>query len=41
VIRRCALARTGQAATGAGLVPRLRAECEIDLVTLLDQAAKP
>jgi hypothetical protein len=41
VVKRCALARTGQAATGAGIVPRLRADCEIDLVTFLDRAAKP
>lgn len=40
MVKRCALARTGQAATGAGLVPRLHAECEIDLITLLDRAAK-
>jgi len=41
VVKRCALARTGQAATGTGIAPRLRADCEIDLVTLLDRAAKP
>lgn len=39
--KRCNLMRTGQPATGAGLVPRLRADCEIDLITVLDRAAKP
>jgi len=40
-VKRCALSRTGQAATVSGLVPRLRAECDIDLVTVMDRAAKP
>jgi hypothetical protein len=40
VVKRCLLARNPQAATGSGIVPRLRADCEIDLVTLLDRAAK-
>jgi hypothetical protein len=39
-VRRCALTRTGQAATGTSITPRLRAECEIDLVTMIDRAAK-
>ena len=39
-VRKCALSRTGQAATGATITPRLRAECEIDLITILDRAAK-
>jgi hypothetical protein len=39
-IRRCALSRTGQAATGVSIAPRLRAECEIDLITIMDRAAK-
>jgi hypothetical protein len=39
-IRNCALMRTGQAAS-AGIAPRLRGECQIDLVTIIDQAAKP
>jgi len=39
-IRRCQIQRTGIAATGASIVPRLRAECEIDLITILDRAAK-
>lgn len=39
-IRRCALTRTGQAGTGVAIAPRLRGECEIDLITILDRAAK-
>jgi hypothetical protein len=39
-VKRCALARTGQAATGVSMTPRLRAQCEIDLVTIVDRAAK-
>jgi hypothetical protein len=39
-VRSCNLARTGQAATGATITPRLRATCEIDLVTLIDRGAK-
>ena len=39
-VRSCSLARTGQAATGATIAPRLRAQCEIDLVTVIDRGAK-
>jgi hypothetical protein len=39
-VRRCAVVRTGQALAGATMTPRLRAECEIDLVTIQDRAAK-
>jgi hypothetical protein len=39
-VKRCSLARTGQAATGATITPRLRGECEIDLITVIDGAAK-
>lgn len=39
-VRRCALSRTGQAAAAATIAPRLRAECEIDLITIVDRAAK-
>jgi hypothetical protein len=39
-VKHCALTRTGQAATGTSITPRLRAECEIDLVTMIDRAAK-
>lgn len=39
-VRSCSLARTGAPAASSGLAPRLRAECEIDLITILDRAAK-
>ena len=39
-IKRCAIARTGTAPTGTSIVPRLRADCEIDLITIIDRAAK-
>ncbi|MGQ0652884.1 MAG: hypothetical protein ACT4P4_11565 [Betaproteobacteria bacterium] len=39
-VQKCALTRTGIAATAASLSPRLRGECDIDLVTILDRAAK-
>jgi hypothetical protein len=39
-VKKCSLARTGQAATGVSIAPRLRAECDIDLITLIDRAAK-
>lgn len=39
-VKRCAIRRTGMAATGTSIVPRLRAECEIDLITIIDGAAK-
>jgi hypothetical protein len=39
-VKRCLMTRTGTAATGASIVPRLRAECDIDLITILDRAAK-
>ncbi len=39
-VKKCALTRTGQAATGTSIVPRLRAECEIDLITIVDKSAK-
>lgn len=39
-VQKCSLARTGQAATGSNLVPRLRASCAIDLITIVDRAAK-
>jgi hypothetical protein len=39
-VRSCQVTRTGTAATGASIVPRLRAICEIDLITILDRAAK-
>jgi hypothetical protein len=39
-VQRCAVTRTGQAATGASITPRLRADCDIDLITIIDRAAK-
>jgi hypothetical protein len=39
-IKRCVITRTGIAATGLSIVPRLRADCDIDLITILDRAAK-
>jgi hypothetical protein len=40
-VKKCALERTGQAPTGTSIAPRLRGECEIDLITIIDRAAKP
>jgi hypothetical protein len=39
-VKRCSLARTATAATGVTITPRLRADCEIDLITIMDRAAK-
>jgi hypothetical protein len=39
-VKRCALTRTGQAATGTSITPRLRAECDLELVTMIDRGAK-
>jgi cell division protein FtsL len=39
-IRRCSVVRTGATATGTNIFPRLRADCEIDLITIVDRAAK-
>jgi hypothetical protein len=39
-VKRCSITRTGQVATGTSIVPRLRADCDIDLITILDRAAK-
>ena len=39
-IKRCVITRTGTAPTGLSIVPRLRADCDIDLITILDRAAK-
>lgn len=38
--KRCVISRTGTAPTGTSIVPRLRAECEVDLITIIDRAAK-
>jgi hypothetical protein len=39
-VKKCLVTRSGQAATGTTLTPRLRADCSIDLITVLDRAAK-
>ena len=39
-VKRCAISRTGPIATGTSIAPRLRASCDIDLITVLDRAAK-
>ena len=39
-VKRCAMTRTGQAAGGATMTPRLSAQCDIDLITIIDRAAK-
>jgi hypothetical protein len=39
-VKSCTLNRTGPTATGTTITPRLRADCEIDLVTIIDRAAK-
>jgi hypothetical protein len=39
-VKKCALTRTGQAVAGATMTPRLRGECDIDLITVMDRAAK-
>jgi hypothetical protein len=39
-VRKCEISRTGQAVTGATMTPRLHALCEIDLITIMDRAAK-
>jgi hypothetical protein len=39
-VKSCSVRRTGQAATGTTITPRLRASCEIDLVTVIDRGAK-
>jgi hypothetical protein len=39
-VRRCAMTRSGTAGSALNIMPRLRAECTIDLITILDRAAK-
>ena len=40
-VRRCSLFRTGQTTvTGTTITPRLQADCELDLITVMDRAAK-
>jgi hypothetical protein len=39
-VKKCTVARTGPTASGATVFPRLRADCSIDLITIIDRAAK-
>jgi len=39
-VRNCTISRTGQAPTGTTIVPRLHAQCLIDLITILDRGAR-
>ncbi len=39
-VRSCTVTRTGQAPTGTTIGARLRAQCVIDLITILDRAAR-
>ena len=39
-VQRCTINRTGQSVAAAGMAPRLRANCQIDLITILDRGAK-
>jgi hypothetical protein len=39
-VKTCRVNRTGQAATGTTITPRLRASCEIDLITVMDRGAR-
>jgi len=39
-VKRCTLGRTGVPATAANLAARVSADCEIDLITIVDQGAK-
>lgn len=39
-IKRCALSRTGVPPSAANLAARVRADCDIDLITIIDQGAK-
>ena len=39
-VRQCSLNRTGQPPAGVQISPRLRGECDIDLITIVDRGAK-
>jgi hypothetical protein len=39
-VKKCVLTRTGQPVGGATMTPRLAAQCDIDLITIIDRAAK-
>lgn len=40
-VQRCSMARTGQTPPGTIIAPRLGASCQIELITIVDRAAKP
>lgn len=40
-VQHCGLVRTGQSAAMTTLAPRVQADCKIDLITIMDRAAKP
>ncbi|MDA8107677.1 MAG: hypothetical protein M0015_03480 [Betaproteobacteria bacterium] len=39
-VRSCSITRVSQAPTAGAMAPRLSADCDIDLITILDRAAK-
>jgi hypothetical protein len=39
-VRQCSLTRIAQPPSGVQIAPRLRAECDLDLITIIDRAAK-
>ncbi|MGH8687510.1 MAG: hypothetical protein ACREVQ_07355 [Burkholderiales bacterium] len=39
-VRRCTISRLSPGGSSTGLAPRLHADCEIDLITIVDRAAK-
>jgi hypothetical protein len=39
-VRQCSLTRIAQPPSGIQISPRLRGECELDLITIIDRAAK-
>ena len=39
-VKKCTITRTGAAPGGATMAPRLAAQCDIDLITIVDRAAK-
>ena len=39
-VRKCVMMRTGQTVGSTTMTPRLSAQCEIDLITIIDRAAK-
>jgi len=39
-VKKCVLTRTGQSGGGPTMTPRLSAQCDIDLITIIDRAAK-